>query len=512
MPTDGGPLRVGVVIDGPTVPRWIDRLLDAIAGAPSVTLAALQVDGAAPHAATGAIAALYRRVDRRVFGGAAPLLARVAINPRAAALPPRAPVEVWLCLGARTTAPDGVAPRLGTWTLHVGGLGTDRADDWAVMDVLLQRGFVPVELRATVDGSPRLLGRSLAQTDGRSPVRAREHVVPSAGLLVLKALDRARAGADALFAGADDRLASPIFDAAPAALGNRQMALSLADHALRIAREHLDRIAYDTSWALAWQLDPSFPSARPFHLAMAPADRFWADPFVGFDHGRRYLFFEELRYARPTGEIAMMALDDRGRPGAAEVVLTRPYHLSFPFVFARGGDHFMIPETSGAGQIELYRARRFPHDWELVEVLMPATNAADVTLLEHGGRWWMFADLAKDGTKVHSETLHLFHAADPLGPWTPHRANPVAWSVEHARPAGAVFRVGADLIRPAQDCKDAYGRATVLHQITELTPDRYRERVVQTLHADWDPRITGVHTFNRQGDVTVIDCKLRIPR
>ena len=26
------------------------------------------------------------------------------------------------------------------------------------------------------------------------------------------------------------------------------------------------------------------------------------------------------------------------------------------------------------------------------------------------------------------------------------------------------------------------------------------------------PHHTGVHTFNRQGDVTVLDCKLRVPR
>jgi len=505
MPSD--PIRVGVVVDGPTIDRWMARLLDAITASPVATLAAIHVDAAPARPPVSALASLFRTVDRRWFGNRGTLLAPVDVAARAAA----GPIDAWLCLGTRRTAPDGGAPRLGVWTLHAGGLSTDRLDDWAVMDVLLRRGFISVELRAQVGREPaRLLGRTLAQTDGRSPLRAREHIVPSAQVLVLKALTRAIRGADALFV--DDRLTNPAFDAAPAALGNRQMALLLADHALRIARERFDRAAYDTSWALAWQIDARFPSSRPFHLAVPPADRFWADPFIGFDRGRRYVFFEELRYARPTGEIAMMAIDDDGTPSAPEVVLARPYHLSFPYVFARDGEHFMIPETSAAGQIELYRARRFPHDWELADVIMPATSAADVTLLEHGGRWWMFADLAKDGTHTHCETLHLFHAPDPRGPWTPHLENPIVWSIEHARPAGAVFRVDEKLIRPAQDCKDSYGRATVLHEITTLTPDRYEERVVQRLEPDWDPRITGVHTFNRQGDVTVIDCKLRVPR
>lgn len=208
----------------------------------------------------------------------------------------------------------------------------------------------------------------------------------------------------------------------------------------------------------------------------------------------------------------MMTLDAAGRPSAPEIVLERPYHLSFPFVFSRDRDHFMIPETSESGQVELYRARRFPGDWELVDVLLPQVRAADVSLFEHEGRWWMFADIAKDGTAIHGEILHLYHAPGPLGPWTPHRANPVVWSAEHARPAGAVFRLGGRLIRPAQNGKEFYGRATGLHEITHLSPDRYEERLVQLIEPDWDPRITGVHTFNRQGGMTLIDCRLQFPR
>jgi hypothetical protein len=386
-------------------------------------------------------------------------------------------------------------------------------DDWAVMDVLLRRPSLVVELGARWGTGPvELVGRTLAQTDRRSPLRALQGIVPSVQLLVMKAIERSQRGPAALLAADDSPLPVPILEGAPECLGNGQMAVLLTDHAFRFVRERFDSAAYNTSWALAWQVTPKFPSSLPFRLAIPPADRFWADPFVGFDHQRRYVFFEELRYASATGVISMMALDDDGRPGTPEVVLERPYHLSFPYVFSRNGDHFMIPETSASGQIELFRARRFPHDWELVGVVMPSTHAADITLLEHGGRWWLFADIAKDGTKIHSETLHLFCADSPFGPWTPHRSNPVVWSADRARSAGAVFQLGGELIRPSQNCKDSYGRAIVLNQITALTMDRYEERAVQVIEPDLDPRVTGVHTFNRQGDVTIIDCKLRVPR
>ena len=49
--------------------------------------------------------------------------------------------------------------------------------------------------------------------------------------------------------------------------------------------------------------------------------------------GVAYVFCEEYPYATGKGVISVFALDDEGNPGSPRVVLERPHHLSYPFVF-----------------------------------------------------------------------------------------------------------------------------------------------------------------------------------
>ena len=75
-------------------------------------------------------------------------------------------------------------------------------------------------------------------------------------------------------------------------------------------------------------------------------------------------------------------------------MLARPYHLSYPFVFAHDGELLMIPETSAARRVELYRAFDVPGSWERQAVLLDSIDAADATVLSHDGRLWLFAAVA----------------------------------------------------------------------------------------------------------------------
>ena len=100
-------------------------------------------------------------------------------------------------------------------------------------------------------------------------------------------------------------------------------------------------------------------------------------------------------------------------------VLEEPHHLSYPQVFARDGEIWMLPEGSGSGKLTLYRASAFPDRW------IAATDAddgeiSDATLLEHDG------PLLAVRHRPRRLRQHLRHAgglsAPALtGPWTPHR-------------------------------------------------------------------------------------------
>ena len=156
--------------------------------------------------------------------------------------------------------------------------------------------------------------------------------------------------------------------------------------------------------------------------------------------------------------------------GAPQPVLERPVHLSYPNVFERDGEMWMIPESGAAGTIDLYRARAFPGSWTLETTLVGGLFASDATLVERDGRWWMFATV-RDGGGAYSDALWLWSAPDFRGPWKPHARNPVLIDIASARPAGAMFVRDGALYRPVQDCRAGYGAAMALARV-----DRARRR------------------------------------
>jgi hypothetical protein len=192
-------------------------------------------------------------------------------------------------------------------------------------------------------------------------------------------------------------------------------------------------------------------------------------------------------------------------------VLNPGYHLSYPFMFTWRGEHFMIPESVDEARVELYRAVRPPYEWQLEQVLMKDIRLADCTLAELDGKWWMFANSPVHGASYWDE-LHLFHAPSPMGPWTPHRLNPVVSDVRTARPAGGLFQRGRTWYRPSQDSSGGYGSATNIQRIVRLDEHWYEEETVARLLPKWQPGLTGVHTVNALGGLTVIDVKRWIPR
>jgi hypothetical protein len=170
-----------------------------------------------------------------------------------------------------------------------------------------------------------------------------------------------------------------------------------------------------------------------------------------------------------------------------------------------GTDWFLLPESAETGTVQLYRATRFPFEWVPVERLLEGVRAYDPTLVEIAGRWWMFVNQAPEEGSSWDE-LHLYHAERPQGPWRPHPRNPVVSDARRARPAGHLFEHRGALYRPGQDCGIRYGRAVVINRIQRIDMREYEEVEAARILPDWDPRVLAVHTLNRAGDLTMLDC------
>ncbi len=237
-------------------------------------------------------------------------------------------------------------------------------------------------------------------------------------------------------------------------------------------------------------------------------DRYWADPFIVEKDNRYYVFIEEKILATGLGRIVCLTLDEDGSLVSNQVVLERPYHLSYPFIFEYQNEMYMLPETASNRTLELYRCQHFPYQWRFVKDLMADIYAVDATLLEHDKKWWLFANVKEEGGSS-LDALHLFYADSPLADkWTAHPLNPIVKDMRSARPAGRIFIWDGKLIRPSQDSSRRYGYALKFNRIDKLSENEYEETNVTSFFPKGG-KILATHTFNQSGDLTVVDAIIR---
>jgi hypothetical protein len=197
-----------------------------------------------------------------------------------------------------------------------------------------------------------------------------------------------------------------------------------------------------------------------------------------------------------------------GAIAVGDPVLPDEVHASYPYIVTHDSEIYCLPEVARARGVRLFRARRFPGDWEDLGILVPDVAAVDPTVVHHDGRWWLFFT---DKDVDSNAALHLWHAPELLGPWEPHTSNPIKTDVRSSRPAGTPFVHDGKLFRPAQDCSSTYGGAIALNEVEVLTPNRFRERVVHVIGpAPRSPYPAGCHTLSAMGPQTLIDGKRRV--
>lgn len=275
---------------------------------------------------------------------------------------------------------------------------------------------------------------------------------------------------------------------------------------------------YAPHWRTCWRFvdgadlwQTGTVSGTSWNVIPDPGFRFYADPFPFIHEGRSYVFVEDLDHRTNKGIISVVPFDEHGPAGPARPVLEEPCHLSYPFVFAHEGQVWMIPESSANRSVTLYRANPFPHRWVREATLIADIEASDATIVHHGDCFWMFA-ATRDGAGSWSDTLSIFSAPTPAGPWTPHPGNPILIDQATARPAGAVIRRDGKLWRPVQDCGGGYGTGVGLVEILQLDHQRYEQKLHTVLRADpsWPGR--RFHTLNRAGRLECIDGAAHSPR
>jgi len=249
---------------------------------------------------------------------------------------------------------------------------------------------------------------------------------------------------------------------------------------------------------------------EPTWLIGQPRDRFYADPFpIEITARGVRVLAEDYRFETGRGHIVELDIARDGAIRSVRDAIIPVGHTSYPFLLRSGERLLCVPEAAWRDGVLNYELDPTTDKWQPHGELLKGFAAADPTLLEHDGRWWLFCTNRREEGRTE---LHVFSAADLRGPWEPHPQNPVKSDARSSRPAGACVTIGGTLYRPAQNCARRYGGGITVNRVIELTRRRFREEPILGIEASptWQwPH--GIHTINAVGDLFIVD-GLRVER
>lgn len=209
-----------------------------------------------------------------------------------------------------------------------------------------------------------------------------------------------------------------------------------------------------------------------------------ADPFLFVKDDCLYLFYESQSVKKVANIKAYKTWDlenfiDLG------IVLKEDFHLSYPFVFEMEGSSYMIPESSNAEDIRLYKFEDFPYGLKNPKILLQG-KYSDSSVIYIEGMWYLFTSSNKG--------MDIFFTPDLLRqPLMPHPQNPVCTDAKYARCGGGVVAIGGELYRLAQDCSVEYGKSLHILKINALNEKGYSEELYRENYLD------GREKWNRNG-------------
>lgn len=264
---------------------------------------------------------------------------------------------------------------------------------------------------------------------------------------------------------------------------------------------------YNEQWILGYSFNPKTIGIDLVNdiKIVPPKDRFWADPIIIEDNGRYFVFIEELIFKNEIAHLSVFELKEDGSYTTPKIILKKPYHLSYPYVFKFNEVYYMIPETAHNNDIQLYEAVEFPFKWEFKQNLMENVKASDTTLLHKDDKWWLFTSIKRFNNGAYDNDLSIFYSYDLFSTtWKPHKKTPIMQDISSSRQGGPFFNVDNDCYRVSQNCESNYGYGFNLSKLKVISETSFQEDIVYRFTPEKFKNILGVHTYNH------INGKLRI--
>ncbi|SDS01014.1 hypothetical protein [Gramella sp. MAR_2010_147] len=185
--------------------------------------------------------------------------------------------------------------------------------------------------------------------------------------------------------------------------------------------------------------------------------RFLADPFLFYEDGIYYLFFEHQEEG--PAKIALFQSPDGLNYSYKGNVIDESFHLSFPQIFKYKQDYYILPESAAINQVVLYKAVNFPLEWKVSDTLIKNIKLKDPAIL--------MSDTINLITGIDEDwEQHIFRADSLFGKWDEDKVFKKRKGNE-IRAGGNFFSVKGEWFIPFQNNKEGYGTGVSLYNLRE---------------------------------------------
>lgn len=237
----------------------------------------------------------------------------------------------------------------------------------------------------------------------------------------------------------------------------------------------------------------------------ATRQKWVADPILAEDAENTWLFYEAVDGDH--GHIEVAQVMDDCTLGDPVTILQDACHYSYPFVFRHRDTWYMIPESSGAKEVRLYRATEFPVNWELQSLLL-REKAVDTTVFCRNGEMYLLTFVPAEGSeRVTPRAFRMIWEDADV------RLTEIPWENYdplQVRGAGPIFDMGRKLIRPAQISREQrYGDGVKFYYVDAA--EAYREKPAGYLMPSnlkhTGCYVDGLHTYCASSRFEAIDVR-----
>lgn len=198
--------------------------------------------------------------------------------------------------------------------------------------------------------------------------------------------------------------------------------------------------------------------------------RFLADPFLYYENGIYYIFFEHQGEDGPA-KIGLIQSPDGLNYSFKGNVIEERFHLSFPQIFKYKKDYYILPESASINQVILYKAINFPLKWEISDTLIKNIRLKDPAIL--------LSDTLNLITGIDDKYNQKIFKSDFLfGEWKTLESFK-SRKGDEIRPAGNFFEVNSEWYIPFQNNREGYGTGVSLYK---LKRDKFEKIISRQLY------------------------------